>query len=244
MGLEYFSSFAVQGPCRSQHCYNILLGSTKRVLFTVRCRPLFVEMSLSKASPSGRLCDAVTKRMTNANACVLYWKSVGFLWSSVFIPQQVAGNEKEMQRMKHLLRCCCIFFWGGAPPARPPKAVQRVLPSACDVVWIPARHKQNSASHHYLPKEHKKLILDNKNRNKMKSSEMWKETRSLMLHLMFSFMVKFTFSIMFVLRLFIFVHITVKTQRSSQSISLTVSYSSLFFRWRIEFKQFKQTNRI
>lgn len=35
MGLEYFSSFAVQGPCQSQHCYNILLGSTKRVLFTL-----------------------------------------------------------------------------------------------------------------------------------------------------------------------------------------------------------------
>lgn len=35
MGLEYFSTFAVQGPRQLQHCYNILLGLTKRALSTL-----------------------------------------------------------------------------------------------------------------------------------------------------------------------------------------------------------------
>lgn len=58
----------------------------------VRGKLLFVEIFLWKVQPSGSLCDAVTKRVTNANACVLYWRPVGFLRSSVLIPQQVAGN--------------------------------------------------------------------------------------------------------------------------------------------------------
>lgn len=131
------------------------------------CRLPFVEICLSKAQPSGSLCDAVKCKCLCSllEAC---WLSEVLRVYSTTGSRKLKGNAKNETFVT--VSRCFLFFWGGASPARPANLSSGCCHFACDV-WIPASCKQGSARHHDVPEQHRNEYWTTKSNTRHKVSD-------------------------------------------------------------------------